>query len=570
MTAGLRGVVLVSVVAFFAYAVLLQGIGSNQTSHFALVRALASGTTQIDPYHLQTEDLAYIKGHYYSNKAPGMALVATPAYFVLKHLGAVSAANRVTGTKSKGEVLMIWALTLLTAALPAAIVVLLTGLVALRLAPEAATLTAATVAFGTLIFPFGTMFFSHDLAAALLFGAFVLLWRESDRDRPARLIGLLAGVLAGFAATSEYPAILGTAVLGGYVLARRRTFRAVASYAAGAAIGLLPLAAYNLWAFGSLASLSYKNGVMGYARNGAAVVGGRSPHFFGIDLPSPSIASALLLSPKGLLTLTPVIGAGVFGLVLLYRRGLRSEAVTAAAIVLLDFLYVAGYYQPLGGWVPGPRYMIDCLPFLAFPLALVFRRLPLTTTVLAVGSTLAMLLATLTLPQLPSTAGPGVWFHLLKTRHFVKTIFSDAGAGRGIVGILPFLVLFVVACEVVRRTTSFRVVRTDALCALAAVLTWACIVRFGQTMPALVKTVEIGDAASGAALLLASGLLFAAVIRRGPRGLSGAVLLVPVLAPGAGTSASVVGALALASALVSAVLLLRQDRATPASAAATP
>ena len=571
MSAGIRGSFAIALASFAACAVLIQGLGSNQTSHFALVRALASGTTKIDAYHTQTEDLAYIRGHYYSNKAPGMALVATPAYVVLHGIGAVSAANRETGSKPKGEVLVVWALSLLTAALPAAIIVLLTWIVAASLAPGFATLTAATVAFGTLLFPFGTMFFSHELAAALLFTAFVLLWLDTEHTQPRWWLPLVAGALAGFAGACEYPAILGTAVLFGYVLARRRDFWSAAAYAGGVVVGLLPLAAYNLWAFGSLTSLSYSDGVLGYTPTGAPVVGGVSPHFFGVDVPSPSVAIGLLVSPKGLLTLTPVLAASVFGLVLLYRRGSRAEAVAAAAIVVLDYLYVAGYYQPLGGWVPGPRYMIDSLPFLGFPLALAFARLPRTTLVLAAGSTLTMLLATVTRPQLPSTSGPGVWLHLLRTRHLVKTVAYELGAGRGLVGLVPFLVALAVVLELVRRRTSWGTRARDAASAAAAVFAWACIVRFGQTMPAIIKTIGPGHAAAAAGLIVACVLLVAAVDRRGRRGLAGAVFLAPVLAPNAGSSPAAVGAVALASTLVSvAVLLLTTPPGLDAVRAAAP
>lgn len=564
-----RATVTLSVAAFIAYAVLLQGIGWNQTSHFSLVRALAAGTAQIDAYHLETGDEAYIGGHYYSNKAPGMALLTTPAYLVLQHTGATGAANRVTGTKAKGEVLVIWALSLLGAALPAALLVLVTGFVAARIGPEAATVTAATVGLATLILPFATMFFSHVLAAAFGFAAFAVLWRATD-DAPARRGRIfLAGLLAGLAATSEYPAILIGVVLAGYVLAKHRTPRAVAQYVVGGVVGVLPVAVYNLWAFRSLTSLSYSNGVTGFGPDGKPVLGA-SPHFFGVDVPSLKVAAALLVSPKGVLVLTPVVAAGVFGLVALYRAGKRAEAVTAGAIVIANFVYVAGYYQPLGGWTPGPRYLIDCLPFLGFALALAYRRLPLTTLTLALASTLAMLLATTTLPQVSSVEGPGVWVDLLRSRHFAKTLISDFGAGRGIVGLLPFLVAVCLVAVVAWRASALRFDAREVWTAVAAAFGWICVVRFGVTLPPIMKTVGTEEAAAAACLAAAAVLLVVAVARSGPGALLAAVPLLPVLVPTVGSSPLAVLGSAIACGAVSVTALSTgwPERVRPSSAVA--
>ncbi|MBA3332096.1 MAG: hypothetical protein H0T39_14700, partial [Actinobacteria bacterium] len=68
---------------------LVQQVGCNQTSHYALVRALADGTARIDPWQMETCDKSYFEGHFYSNKAPGLAFVALPLYLALDALDAV-------------------------------------------------------------------------------------------------------------------------------------------------------------------------------------------------------------------------------------------------------------------------------------------------------------------------------------------------------------------------------------------------------------------------------------------------------------------------------------------------
>ncbi len=75
-----RRALLISAVAFISYAYFYQGGGWNQNSRFDLVRAIVEQQTlRIDAYHDNTYDKAYYQGHYYSDKAPGLALLAVPA-----------------------------------------------------------------------------------------------------------------------------------------------------------------------------------------------------------------------------------------------------------------------------------------------------------------------------------------------------------------------------------------------------------------------------------------------------------------------------------------------------------
>ena len=60
-----------------SYAYFYQAGGWNQNSRFAMVRAIIERhTLQIDAYQLHTQDRAFWEGHYYSDKAPGAALLA--------------------------------------------------------------------------------------------------------------------------------------------------------------------------------------------------------------------------------------------------------------------------------------------------------------------------------------------------------------------------------------------------------------------------------------------------------------------------------------------------------------
>ena len=85
-----------------ACAVMVQASGANQNAHYALVRALAQGTPTIDETRkeigdLGTGDVTLVDGHYYSNKAPGLAIATLPAFFAVEAVG-----MRTTGTDARG------------------------------------------------------------------------------------------------------------------------------------------------------------------------------------------------------------------------------------------------------------------------------------------------------------------------------------------------------------------------------------------------------------------------------------------------------------------------------------
>ena len=80
---------------------LMQAPGANQNAHFALVRSLADGSPRIDRYRNETGDTAYVDGHYYAAKAPGLALATVPWYLGLRAAGvANSNASRFDNARS--------------------------------------------------------------------------------------------------------------------------------------------------------------------------------------------------------------------------------------------------------------------------------------------------------------------------------------------------------------------------------------------------------------------------------------------------------------------------------------
>lgn len=494
-----------------AYSVPLQPIGCNQTAHYGLVQALADGTPRIDRYHQETCDKSFIDGHYYSAKAPGLAFATEPWYAFLDAAGLVPTNPRLTSAFPEAMLALprrvSWQLHLWSVMLPALALVLLVGLAAERLERGTGAAVAATVGLGTLVLPFATDYFAHVLSAALGFAAFWVLSRWGRGVRPASV----AGLLVGLAIVVEFPLALVAAALGLLVLAAGR-LRPVLAYAAGVLVGALPVFAFNAWAFGSPFELSYENAVIDPGRTGHDVVGANESGFFGVGVPSARVALELLFSPKGLLTLTPVLVLGLAGAVLLYRRGQRAEGLLVGGLPVAFLLYNAAYATPFGGFVPGPRFLIPAIPFLALGLAPLFLRRRIATTSLAIVSMGAMVVATAAEPMLGED-DTRLWLRRWEDGEFTQTVVTLAGDGNGWLAVAPFLVAAVVAALAGLGGAPADVRRPDVVLAAAVLAGWLVLL---TAAPNLLQTDRLADETWGAVAVaaLAGAVALSAVAGR--------------------------------------------------------
>ena len=71
----------------FAWGIVIHQLGWAQLGHFGQVRAFADGQAQIDQWHWETNDKAWVDGHFYSVKSPGTAALTTLPYMAIKALG---------------------------------------------------------------------------------------------------------------------------------------------------------------------------------------------------------------------------------------------------------------------------------------------------------------------------------------------------------------------------------------------------------------------------------------------------------------------------------------------------
>jgi hypothetical protein len=415
-----------------SYATLIQSFSWNQTSHYDLIRTLNNGGTTIDKYQVNTGDKAYYKGHYYSARAPGLALMALPFYDALNLVGAESWTDAHVAPPNHPGDEMIYLVGLWANVLPGLLLLLLVWRVGERYEPGYGAAAAVALGLGTLVLPLSTLLFSHVFTAFLGFGAFALMLKERDGPPSAMLLGL-AGLAMGYAVASEYPLFFVAVVLGLFLLSRRDALsapliaRRAGAYIAGGIVGIVPLLLYNHYAFHSWTHLAYSS------------IPRQQKGFFGISLPSLKVLITLLLDSRGLLTISPILILGAMGTVLLYKRGKRAEALTILGICLCYVGYNSGYYLPFGGGFMGPRFLTTMLPFLAFPVAIALKRWPGPTVALAGVSIATTVIATITHPLVGYENETVVWMRYLDEGFFQPTIASAYGLGRGWGGIWPFL-----------------------------------------------------------------------------------------------------------------------------------
>ena len=444
-----------------SYGYFYQGGGWNQNGRFDLVRALVEhGTARIDAYHENTGDKALFRGSYYSDKAPGTSWFGVPFY----GLAHASLQGRVPHHRFLA--LSSYVATLGAVGMPtAAAVVLLAWIVgSLGLARGWEPTVAAAYGLGTLTFPYATLFYGHQLAAALLLAGFASLVAVRRGIGHPRAVLAGAGVALGLSVAVEYTSLLALVALVGYAAAVIRPGRYLGWLLAGLVLSGSLLLWYHAAVFGSPMALPYHYSTQTHRHAGV---------FMGLGAPAPEVIWSLLIgSYRGLFFSAPWLVLALPGAALLIRRrASRPEGLVCAAIFLL-FLWVnASLIDWEGGWTLGPRYLIPTLPFLAIcaagalqprPKADVWTRLRSVLVFLAMAvSVLLMLIGTAVKPEVPKEI-EAPWTSFLVPHFFSgelslnRTSFDDRWPGSarqawnlgeiagldGLASLLPLLALW--------------------------------------------------------------------------------------------------------------------------------
>jgi hypothetical protein len=403
------------------YAYFFQGGGWNQNSRFNLVRSIVEQhTIVVDDYVHNTGDIAMRDGHYYCDKAPGVSMLALPVYAAVHPFaGGQRPRGRLVNTGA--YLATVWAV-----ALPSALGAVMLYQLALLIGapPPVAAATTLAYAFGTLALPYSTLFYGHQLAAAVLILAFGLLAtgrQQAMPFSPRRLF--VVGLLLGAGVAIEYPGALGLAAVGLYAATVVRPWPRLFWLAAGAALPALALAGSHTAAWGGPFMLP------GHFSNDPPRQSGA---FMGITWPSLELVGKILFSKtRGLFRHAPWLLLWLPGVILLARRPrFRAEAVVCLLAPLLYLWFNSSLTTSptdwRAGWGIGPRHLVATLPFYALGAAALFAAVDGTRrrvlwalfAPLAGYSAALMFVATAVQPEVPT------WFDWPFGEHLFPSFLS--------------------------------------------------------------------------------------------------------------------------------------------------
>jgi hypothetical protein len=467
-----------------AYAAWLFGIFAffippatwNPVSRFNLTRALVERQSlRVDPYVASTGDRALVNGHWYSDKAPVVAVLAVPAYGVVRVVQAargISPAFEAYGTAKTPALRVIpnhafqqglYAASLFTSGLAGiAVGLLMFEFLRRRTTSTRAFAGSLAAVLGTSVLPYSTTFYGHVPAAALVLGAIVCL--DARGQRPlngvvsrARLNA--AGACLALAAGSEYLVAVPAALIGAsfvLVTPRGQRLRVLLQIGLGGALPALLVAAYHTTVFGAPWRTGYS------FETQPEFVAGHSGGIMGIHLPRLEGLLGLLVSVRrGLFYVAPIL---LVGLALAARNTWRRKdwafGAGLSALGVLLFLN-AGYYMWWGGAAAGPRHLIPGMAFaaagVAFPVRPHRRWLGALMTLLAaisVANAIAIALVGVEAPERGDVLRDFVWKRIGDGRIAALPGASNFGIRMGlspIASVLPLLAWITLGVLYLRR-----------------------------------------------------------------------------------------------------------------------
>lgn len=392
--------------------------GYNANSHLGLILAIVQeGRLTIDSFHHRpdtfTNDTSFFNGHYYSNKAPGTALLGAMVYLPMYWLSELI--NSELSINYIRYLIILFVIGLPSALAGSLVYVLSEHISKNRLHAYMVTLA---ITLGTMYLPFSTQLFSHQLAASLLFIAFFMIFKINHSAR--KLQGaeegkvfsflnssslqyhLLIGLLLGFALITEYTVTVIVFALMIYYLsslckARRRGNLGLIISATLIGI-LIPVAlclGYNTLCFGGPFSIGYMNLTVDEWGKGMG------QGLMGISWPKGIVLYYITFHPfRGLFVQSPVLIAALIGFCPLFiDPRWRKEAVLSTFVFITFLLINAGYFYWSGGWSFGPRFLIPMLPFLSLPIIFFPKRFFKIFMMLTLLSMFQMFIVTASHPQ---------------------------------------------------------------------------------------------------------------------------------------------------------------------------
>ena len=297
----------------------------------------------------------------YATYGPFAAVLAIPHHVAGRALAAMLGLERLPQEKGLAWVIFVGGITMLSTATGAALAVAGFHRAAVALGTPATTAIWLSFLLGgaTVLWPYGTSFYSEGWQAATMIWAAALLLEARTSSRPAArlLIAALLLTVTGLTkATSLFflPAFV-IAPLADASLPRQRRQDAALILAVGIGAAAIVHMGWNNYRFGSFFDFGY---------NWNETIPTPPPRAFLIsDIPRGLIV--LLATPgKSLLLWAPMLVLSLVAAAT-WRRRDRALTFGVATAVGIGLVVYAAYLFPEGGYAHGPRHLVPIVPLFA-------------------------------------------------------------------------------------------------------------------------------------------------------------------------------------------------------------
>lgn len=377
----------------WSYSYMRPAWGYNQATRLDVLHAVfTEGRIAIDSFHENTGDKIEWNGHYYSEKAPGVVVIAAPAFATIY---AVLGALSIDINGDLGWRISEWFTTVFSVGLLAALSALfLFALLKKYTNSKVAFVSTFALYLGSLVFTYAGMLFSHTATASLLI---IALWAVDNavglfsQTSESRRHSILAGFCLGLAIACEYTSALSAGAILLFVFIKNRQ---MCLYLLAGSVAPLLLIPFNNWLIsGAFFSLPYEH---------VTDFPGMKEGFFGIQFaPDLAVMWQLLGSQyRGLFFWSPFLLLSIPGYVQLYKKS-RLVFSMMLLVPLASIVLISSYSYWHGGWALGPRHLAAAIPFIVIPAAFGCQRFVKTGVVLAVVSMFLTGLGTVLQPLAP-------------------------------------------------------------------------------------------------------------------------------------------------------------------------
>jgi len=361
----IRTFLLIAAVLLGLLTTSFQPQNSNTLTRLATAQALvARGTFAIDNEKSTPEnvDKVLVRGSFYSDKPPGLALLVAAVYYPLYHAGLRLDTSRNLAYGIITFLLIGGSTLLCLAAFYSAL-----GLVGLH--ESGRMLMTAGLAFATLMLPWSTTLNNHVFSGSWIFVSFYLLLNAKTRDDNRIFRIIAAGAAAGLAASADSACALFVAGFGIYILLTQQLRRATAWYLAAAILMMLPSIAISHAITGDFRPMAvhseYFHYPGSYWNNSLDHLSGVQPNGLAFAF---RYALFCLAGPNGFHLYNPLL---LIALYFLVRRAATSQSLRMEALLVLIlggifagyfFLYTSNY----SGASYSIRWFVTLIPLLWF------------------------------------------------------------------------------------------------------------------------------------------------------------------------------------------------------------